>query len=190
MNLTDKNVVVLLLSCPDKAGLVSRIAHFIFERGGNILDLDEHVITAESIFSIRVAWQMDTFTIAPEDLDEAIRPMAKEFNANYKLYFSKVVPNVALFVSKYDHCLNDLLWRYKSGELFCNMVLIISNHPDLQPLADFYNIPFYLFPVSKENKLELESAELNLLNENNIDTIVLARYMQILSDKFVQNYPF
>ena len=189
MNLTEKNIAILLLTCPDKAGLVSRIAHFIFERGGNIVDLDEHVLSDEGIFSIRVAWQMDSFTISPDDLDDAIRPMAKEFKADYQLHYSETIPNIAVFVSRYDHCLNDLLWRYKSGELFCKINLIISNHPDLEPLADFYKIPFHIYPISKENKAKQEAKQLKLLKENNIDTIVLARYMQILSSDFIHNYP-
>ncbi len=189
MNLTEKNIAILLLTCPDKAGLVSRIAHFIFERGGNIVDLDEHVLSDEGIFSIRVAWQMDSFRISPDDLDDATRPMAKEFKADYQLHYSETIPNIAVFVSRYDHCLNDLLWRYKSGELFCKINLIISNHPDLEPLADFYKIPFHIYPISKENKAKQEAKQLKLLKENNIDTIVLARYMQILSSDFIHNYP-
>lgn len=187
--ITTPNSAVLLFSCPDKAGLVSRITHFIFERGGNIMDLDEHVSSDENIFTIRVAWQMDNFTIAADDLDDAIRPLAKEYNADWKIYFSGVLPKIAIFVSKYDHCLQDILWRHKAGELNCEIGLIISNHNDLKPLADFYNLPFQVFKITKETKKAQEEKELALLKKNKIDTIVLARYMQILSDDFCTQYP-
>jgi len=182
-------MAVLLLSCSDRAGLVSRITHFIFERGGNIVDLDEHVFNDEEVFTIRVAWEMENFSISENDLTEAIKPLAKEFKADWKIYFSEPVPKVAIFVSKYDHCLHDILWRYKAGELHCEIKMIISNHPDLEKLVNFYQIPFHLFKMDKENKSEQEKAELELLRKNKIETIVLARYMQILSDDFCNNYP-
>jgi formyltetrahydrofolate deformylase len=185
----NSNTAVLLLNCPDRAGLVSRITHFLFERGGNIVDLDEHVSSDEGEFTIRVAWEMDNFSISKEDLKDAIAPLAKEFKAKWEIYFSEPAPRVAIFVSKFDHCLHDLLWRYKAGELNCEIRMIISNHPDLEPLADFYKIPFYVFEISKENKAGQEQAEQKLLQENEIDTIVLARYMQILSDSFCSLYP-
>jgi len=180
---------ILLLSCPDRVGLVARISHFIFERGGNILDLDEHVDPEEKDFSIRVAWDMKNFSISPEELKEAVMPLAKEFKAAWEIKYLEHKSNVAIFVSKYDHCLQDILWRYKMGEYHIEIPLIISNHPDLKPLANHYNIPFFLFPIMKENKKEQEERELKLLAEHNIDTIVLARYMQILSAEFVKKYP-
>jgi len=180
---------ILLLSCPDRVGLVARISHFIFERGGNILDLDEHVDPEEKDFSIRVAWDMKNFSISPEELKEAVMPLAKEFKAAWEIKYLEHKSNVAIFVSKYDHCLQDSLWRYKMGEYHIEIPLIISNHPDLKPLANHYNIPFFLFPIMKENKKEQEERELKLLAEHNIDTIVLARYMQILSAEFVKKYP-
>lgn len=180
---------VLLLNCPDRAGLVSRITHFIFERGGNILDLDEHVSRDENMFTVRVAWQMDNFSIPREDLEEAIKPMAKEFRADWKVYFSENIPKVAIFVSKYDHCLQDILWRYKAGELNCEIKLIISNHSDLESLAEFYHLPFHLFRITKETKKSQEEKELKLLKGNHVETIVLARYMQVLSNDFCSHYP-
>ena len=180
---------ILLLSCPDRIGLVSRISHFIFERGGNILDLDEHVDPEEKDFSIRVAWDMKNFSISPEELKEAVLPLAKEFKATWEIKYLEHKSKVAIFVSKYDHCLQDILWRYKLGEYHIEIPLIISNHPELKSLANHYNIPFYLFPITKENKEEQENKELNLLAEHQINTIVLARYMQILSSEFVKKYP-
>ncbi|MCB0282293.1 MAG: formyltetrahydrofolate deformylase [Calditrichae bacterium] len=186
---TSSDSAVLLLSCPDRAGLVSRITHFIFERGGNITDLDEHVSDDENMFTIRVTWDMQNFTISGADLEDAIRPLAKEFKAQWQVTFFDEKPRLAIFVSKYDHCLQDILWRHKAGELYCDISMIVSNHPDLKPLADFYKVPFNVVPVTKETKAAQEQKELDLLRENKIDTIVLARYMQILSDNFVKHYP-
>lgn len=180
---------VLLLSCPDRIGLVSRISHFIFERGGNILDLDEHVDPEEQVFSIRIAWDMRGFSIPTSELKEAFAPLAKEFNATWDIKFLEKKTKIAIFVSKYDHCLHEILWRNKMGEFLIEISFIISNHPDLESLADQYRIPYYLFPITKENKIEQEKKELKLLAEHNVDTIVLARYMQILSSKFVNKYP-
>ncbi len=185
----EKLTAILLLSCPDRIGLVSRISHFIFERGGNILDLDEHVDPEEKDFSIRVAWDIRNFSISPSELKEALIPLTKEFKATWDIRYLEHKANVAIFVSKYDHCLQEILWRNKMGEFQIEISLIISNHPDLESLADQYQIPFYLFPITKENKNDQEKKELKLLAEQNIDTIVLARYMQVLSSNFVKKYP-
>ncbi len=185
----DNSTAVLLLSCPDRSGLVSRISNFIFERGGNIVDLDEHVAVDEGLFSIRVEWEMNNFSISRKDLNDAFAPLAREFKADWNIHFSDRRDRVAIFVSKYDHCLQDLLWRHKAGELFCDIAVIISNHPDLEPLAKFYNIPFHVFPIHKQYKAEQEKKEIALLRENEISTIILARYMQILSEDFVAAYP-
>jgi len=178
---------VLLLSCADRSGLVSRITHFIFERGGNITDLDEHV--SDGIFTIRVAWTLENFSIDPTDLAEAFAPLAKEFKADWRIHFSNEIPRVAIFVSRYDHCLLDLLARHKAGELNCDIPLIISNHPELESIAEFYAIPYHQFPITKETRLEQEKEELQLLKESRVDTVVLARYMQILSPAFVACFP-
>jgi len=180
---------VLLLSCVDRIGLVARIAHFIFERGGNILDLDEHVDADEHIFSIRVAWDMAHFTIHPADLAEAFTPLAKEFNATWKIHFLEKKHRLAIFVSKYDHCLQELLWRYRLQEFAIDIPLIISNHPDLKPLANHYGIAYFEFPIAKDTKPAQEQKELQLLSEYKIDTVILARYMQVLSPQFVDTYP-
>jgi formyltetrahydrofolate deformylase len=180
---------ILVLSCPDRIGLVARISHFIFERGGNIIDLDEHVDPEEQQFSIRLAWDMKHFTISPSELKEAFTPLAKEFKATWEIRFYEQKTKVALFVSKYDHCLNDILWRHRMGEFNIDICLVISNHPDLEPLAAHYQIPFSVFPITKENKQEQEQKELTILRKHRIDTIVLARYMQILTPDFISNYP-
>jgi len=180
---------ILLLSCPDQRGLVSRISHFIYERGGNILDLDEHVDAADHLFFIRVAWDMQNFSIAPDQVQEAFLPLAKEFKAQWDIRFDKNKPRIALFVSKYDHCLQEILWRHRIGEFDMDIPLIVSNHPDLEELALQYKIPFHVFAIDKENKEAQEKKELKLLAEKEIDTIVLARYMQILSPLLVDKYP-
>jgi len=126
----EKLTAILLLSCPDRVGLVSRISHFIFERGGNILDLDEHVDPEEKDFSIRVAWDMNNFSISPADLRHAVQPLAKEFKAKWEIKYLEYKSKVAIFVSKYDHCLHDILWRYKMGDskTIQNSFLFIFNH--------------------------------------------------------------
>ena len=180
---------ILLLSCPDRVGLVARISHFIFERGGNIIDLDEHVDPEEKDFSIRVAWDMKNFSISASELNDALIPLMKEFKATWEIKYLEDKTNVAIFVSKYDHCLHEILWRDKLGEFNIRITAIISNHPDLEPLAKHYAIPYYHFPITKENKPEQEQKELKLLNEYKINTIILGRYMQILSPAFVKEYP-
>jgi formyltetrahydrofolate deformylase len=132
---------------------------------------------------------MENFTISQDQLPEAFLPLAKEFKADWNIHFDQKIPNVAIFVSKYDHCLQDILWRHQIGEFRMNIPLIISNHPDLERLADHYQIPYFVFPIDKSNKTEQEERELELLDDNNIDTIVLARYMQILSPQIVGKYP-
>ncbi len=179
---------VLLLSCPDRGGLVARISHFIFERGGNILDLDEHVDTDDNTFFIRVAWDMENFTISHSQILTAFQPMADEFNATWKIEYMEQKKQIAIFTSRYDHCIREILWRFGLGEYNIEVPLIISNHPDSEPLAKQYHIPFYCFPITKENKSEQEKHELQLLQQNNVETIILARYMQILSKQFIENY--
>ncbi|HKJ32840.1 MAG TPA: formyltetrahydrofolate deformylase [Balneolales bacterium] len=179
---------ILLLSCPDQTGLVSRITNFIYERGGNIIDLDEHVDQVEKIFSIRIVWDLNHFSIPPSDLHQEFDKLAKQFDANYDIKFRDERLRVAIFASKYDHCLQEILWRHSIEDYPYDIPLIISNHDTLKPLADHYKIPFYCFPINKENKAGQESKELHLLSEFGIDTIVLARYMQILSPQFVSKY--
>jgi formyltetrahydrofolate deformylase len=179
---------ILLLSCKDRIGLVSRIAHFVFERGGNIIDLDEHVDMDEKYFFVRIAWDMKNFSIPASEVIEAFTPLAKEFNAAWRINFTGKNLRVGIFVSKYDHCLREILWRQRMGEFNIDIPLIISNHEDLKPLAEHYNIPYFVFPIKQENKPEQEKKELKLLKENKIDTIVLARYMQILTPQIIDKY--
>lgn len=180
---------VLLLSCPDRAGLVARIAQFIYERGGNILDLDEHVDVDEHHFFLRVSWSLERLTIPASDLESAFAPLAREFGANWTIRFSGTRSRMAVFVSKYDHCLRDILWRHSLGEFDIDIPLVISNHPDLAPIAAEHGILFHCIPVTPETKEEAERRQIALCDEHGIDTIVLARYMQVLSPAFTAHWP-
>jgi len=187
--LQENKIAIMLLSCPDRTGLVSRLSHFVFERGGNILDLDEHVDLENKHFFIRIAWDIQNFSIPETEINNAFTPLAREFNAQWKINLADKKMRVAIFVSRHDHCLQELLWRHHIGEYSIEIPLIISNHPDLKPLADHYGIPYYVFPIDETNKKEQEKKELLLLKEFQIDTIILARYMKILSSQFVNAYP-
>ena len=183
------NYAVLLLSCPDKVGLVSAITNFISDNNGNIVDLDEHVATSEKMFFIRVVWDLTEFRIPISDLDSEFGNFLTEIDAKFEIKLLNEKSRTAIFVSKYDHCLFEILWRNRIGEYPFEISLIISNHKDLREVAAMYEIPFYYFPINNENKLDQEQKEIELLKKNNIDTIVLARYMQILSADFVSEFP-
>jgi formyltetrahydrofolate deformylase len=182
---------ILLLSCPDTLGIVSRISHFIFERRGNILSLDQHVDVEKQRFFMRVEWSLANFTIPAGDLHEAFAPLAKEFKADWhlELISNQRKPNLAIFVSHYDHCLQDLLWRTEAGELNCQVPLIISNHQTCAPIAERHGIKFVHLPINKENKEAQENTQKALIKEYQIDLIVLARYMQILTPAFTEQFP-
>jgi formyltetrahydrofolate deformylase len=184
-----KKSAVLLLSCPDRKGVVASISGFIFQHGGNILHADEHSDVDSGTFLMRVEFDPAGFDIPLNDFTRHFSPIAIDFDMRWRLAQSDYLQRMAVLVSKYDHCLVDLLYRHKSRELACEIPCIISNHPDNQPVADFYRIPFFLVPVEKENKRAAEGQILSLLQRNSIDFIVLARYMQVLSDEFVNAYP-
>ena len=179
----------LLFSSPDQKGLVSMISGFIAQYGGNIISLHEHVDGFDKSFFLRVVWDMKDFEIPENEVNNAFHPIGKKFDANWNILFTGRKLRVAVMVSKYEHCLQELLWRQRLTESAFEIPLIISNHPDLEPLAAYHRIPFHLFPITKENKHIQEEAEVKLLKENNIDAIVLARYMQVLTQSFVDHYP-
>lgn len=180
---------ILHFICPDQPGLVSIISSFIYERKGNILSLNEFVDTDTKTFFLRVAWDMDGFSLDEEGFRREFGEFGVKFGASWQIFFSRKKLRVAIFVSKYDHCLRDLLWRHGMQEFPIDISLIISNHPDLKSIGERYGIPYYVFQVTKEKKRKVEQEEISLLKENSIDTIVLARYMQILSPEFVRHYP-
>jgi formyltetrahydrofolate deformylase len=186
---TSKNTAILLLSCPDQKGLVATIADFIYRRNGNILHADEHADEGSNLFLMRVEFDPSEFTIDLKDFEREFSPVADRFQMTWRLAVSSYRPKMAILVSKYDHCLVDLLYRHQSGDLACEIPIVISNHPDNRPLADFYGIPYETVAVHKDGKREAEQRILQLLREHHPDFIVLARYMQILSHEFVSAYP-
>lgn len=183
-------VATLLLSCPDQKGLVAGISQFIFQHGGNILNLDEYVESEEKMFFTRVEWSMEEVRLSNSEFEKKFSGLADTISAEWEIRYSNNKNRLAIFVSKYEHCIQEILWLHSIGELNAQIKLIISNHDDLEYLARQYNIPFHLFPVTAQNKFEQETKELKLLRENRIDTIILARYMQVLSNNFVKEYPF
>jgi formyltetrahydrofolate deformylase len=184
-----KNTAILLLSCPDRKGLVAAISDFVFRHNGNILHADEHADEESSLFLMRVEFDPADFDIDLADFTKHFAPIAEKFEMQWRLARSSYRPKMVILVSKYDHCLVDLLYRHKSGELTCEIPLVISNHPDNKPIADFYRIPYVTVPVRKDHKREAEQEILGLLKQHEPDFIVLARYMQILSNDFVNQYP-
>ena len=184
-----KTSAILLISCPDTKGIVATVSDFIFRHNGNILHADEHADVGSNLFLLRVEFDPRDFTIALNDFSRHFSPIAEKFSMQWRLARSDYRPKMIILVSKYDHCLVDLLYRHKSGELACDIPLIISNHPDNQPIADFYRIPFVVIPVTKDNKPEAERQILDLITQNNFDFLVLARYMQVLSNDFVNRFP-
>ena len=184
-----KNSAILLISCPDRKGEVATIADFIYRYGGNILHADEHGDEESGLFLMRVEFDPKDFLIDLADFGKHFSPVAETFAMKWRLAQSSHRPRMIILVSKYDHCLVDLLYRQQSGELACEIPLIISNHPDSQAAADFYKIPYAIVPVSRDNKQAAEEEIKALIDEHQPDFMVLARYMQILSNDFVNRYP-
>jgi formyltetrahydrofolate deformylase len=184
-----KNSAILLIQCPDRKGLDAAIAEFIYVHGGNILHFEQHQADSERFYLARVEWDLDGFQLDLKEFPGRFTPIADKFSMTWRVAPSSRRPRVAVFVSRHDHCLVDLLYRHRSGELACEIAVIVSNHPDAQRHADFYGIPYYFFPVTRENKSAAERQELELLRENRVDLIVLARYMQVLSPEFIAHFP-
>ncbi len=183
-----KETATLLISCPDRKGILAKVTGFIAENGGNILHADQHIDFQREIFFMRIEWELAGFKIPAEEISKAFKPIAREFGMDYEVHLSSHVPKVAIFVSRYDHCLYELLYRFKAGELKGDLRFVISNHLDLKPVVEMFGVPFYHFPKTKESKLKVEEKELELLKSEGIELIVLARYMQILSDRFVSEF--
>jgi len=189
-----KSSAILLISCPDRKGEVATIADFVYRHNGNILHADEHADEESGLFLMRVEFDPKEFDIdlSQPDLADFTRnftPIAEAFAMKWRLAQSSHRPRMIIFVSKYDHCLVDLLYRHQSGELNCDIPLIISNHPDNKAIADFYKIPYEVVNVTKENKVQAEARIQSLIDQHKPDFMVLARYMQILSNDFVNRYP-
>ncbi|NDV13799.1 formyltetrahydrofolate deformylase [Crenobacter caeni] len=179
----------LLVSCPDRKGLVAAIANFLMTYNANIMHADQHQDLSEKLFLMRVQWELDGFTLPMESFGAAFAPIAAEHQMQWHVSLSARKPRMAIFVSKYEHCLVDLLHRWRIGELDCEIPLVISNHEDCRRIVEFNGIPFHVLPVNKDNKAEAEAEQWRLMEEAGVDFIVLARYMQVLSERFVERYP-
>jgi len=180
----------LLLHCPDKPGILAEVTDFITVNKGNIIYLDQYVDHVENIFFMRIEWELKDFLVPQEKIEDYFATLyAQKYEMNFRLYFSDTKPRMAIFVSKMSHCLFDLLARYTAGEWNVEIPLIISNHPDLQHVAERFGIPFHLFPITKETKEEQEKKKMELLAKHKITFIVLARYMQVISEQMINAYP-
>jgi formyltetrahydrofolate deformylase len=185
----DTQRATLLVSCPDRKGLVAALAQLLYGHGANILDADQHTDTVAAMFFQRIRFDLRELHTDRITLERGIADVAERFDMKWRLSYSDTTKRVAIFVSKYDHCLYDLLLRHRAGELSCDFPLIVSNHPDLAPVAAQFGIPFRVFSIDKSNKEQQEQAQWALLEQERIDLVVLARYMQILSGEFTARYP-
>ena len=187
-----QQTAILLLHCPDKLGIITEITKFITDNQGNIVYLDQYVDKQDGMFFMRIEWDLSNFTIPKDKILEYINTLyAQRYNMVCNLYFSDQKPRMAIFVSKMSHCLYDLLARWKAGEYDVEIPCIVSNHEDLRYVAEQFDIPYYVWSIKKDhsNKAEVEQAELELLREKGVTFIVLARYMQIISDEMIESYP-
>ena len=185
-----KNTAILLIHCPDRQGILATVTEFLNKKHGNIIYLDQHVDRQESIFYMRVEWELDNFAIPSDKIGEYFDTLiARSLQMNWRIYLPDDIPRMALFVSKMPHCLFDILGRYTAGEWDVELPLIISNHETLRPVAERFGVDFHYFPINTENKAEQEKLEIDLLKEYKIDFVVLARYMQILSPDIINQFP-
>jgi formyltetrahydrofolate deformylase len=189
-----KDSAVLLIDCPDRKGLVARVSTLLYERGANILHADQHQDHEQGLFFMRVEWALADGETSSQGFDleafnEEFAPLARELGMRWKLTLGDRRPRMALFCSQYLHCMADLLHRWRSGELHCEIPVIVSNHRAVENLAAFYGIPFEYIPVTTATRAEAEQRQLEVLARHKIELVVLARYMQILSPSFVASYP-
>ena len=181
---------ILIVSCPDRKGLIASVTRFIYQHHGNIISLEQDVDPREHHFFMRLEWELAGFQIPPEQFEKRFETeLAQAFAMTWSFHLSNERPRMAIFVSKHSHCLYDILSRYQAGEWRVEIPLIISNHPDLEPVAKNVGIDFHVVPITKSNKPEQEKRELALLKKYDIEFVVLARYMQVLSDNFIRHYP-
>ena len=183
------DTATLLIDCPDQRGIVAAVSDFLYRHGANIVHADQHQDADQHLFFMRVEWELDGFALGLDQLPPAFAPIAQRFAMQWRVERSTQRPRLALFVSRYDHCVVDLLYRWRCGELRCEVALVVGNHRDAEPLAQFYQVPFHYLPLDANNKDAAESQQLELLQREKIDLVVLARYMQILSPRFVAAYP-
>jgi formyltetrahydrofolate deformylase len=180
---------ILLISCPDQQGLVAKIANFIYANGGNIIHADQHTDVDAGLFLMRIEWQLEGFNLPRDIIGAAFNAIAQPLQATWKLHFSDTRPRIAIWVSKQDHCLFDLIWRQRAGEFAAEIPLIMSNHEQLGAIAQQFNIDFHAIPIQENTKQAQETHQLKLLHDYQIDLVVLAKYMQILSADFLAQFP-
>jgi formyltetrahydrofolate deformylase len=186
---SEQETAVLLVSCPDRRGIVAALAQVLHGHGANILDADQHTDPLAGQFFQRIRFDLSELMTDRVSLERGIGEVAARFSMRFRLSYAAQRKRVAIFVSRYEHCLVDLLWRHRAGELRCEIALIVSNHPDLRGTAEHYGIPFEVFEITKQNKVVQEARETALLEQSRIDVLVLARYMQILSGAFIERFP-
>jgi formyltetrahydrofolate deformylase len=179
---------ILLISCPDQRGITAAVTNFVFENNGNILHAEQHTDEQVDEFFMRIEWSMDEFLIDRSKIGENFRPIADKFRMKWEIYFTDEVPRAAIFVSGHLHCLHDLLLRHKAGQFHCEMPLIISNHTEAKPVAKSFGMKFFEIPITKENKIEQEKREIAILKKEKIELVILARYHQILTGGFVDEF--
>lgn len=185
-----QNRARLLISCQDKPGIVAAASQFLYENGANIVQSDQYSTDPEGgMFFMRVEFDIPDIEQVQEKLEVGFSQVAEMFQMDWRIAYARQIKRMAIFVSKQEHCLLELLWHWQAGDVPAEIPLVISNHPDLQDIVESLDIPYYHIPVSKENKLEAERRQLQLLEEYRVDLVVLARYMQILSPEFVVKYP-
>jgi formyltetrahydrofolate deformylase len=184
-----KDTAILLISCPSQKGITAAVSDFIFRSNGNIVRADEHLDVEHNLQLLRVEWDLNGFSVDMRSFARHFEPIAGRFQMRWRTELSNYRPKVAIFVSRYDHCLADLLYRQRLGELPCEIPLVICNHPDVVQWTDFYHVPLKVIPVTKENKAQAEQEQVDLLQMLGIDLIVLARYMQVLSSDFLHLFP-
>ena len=186
MNTSPK--AILLISCSDQPGIIARVSSFIYKNKGNIIDVDQHTVHIEGLFLMRVEWQLEGFAINQSDLRKHIENLLSPLNASWQIYFSNESSQIAIWVSTQDHCLLDILWRARAGELAGNIAVIVSNHKELEQMAIQWNVPFVYIPTEKDNNNH-EIMQNKIIKKYKIDLIILAKYMQIMSDNLIKQSP-
>ncbi|WP_416673650.1 formyltetrahydrofolate deformylase [Egbenema bharatensis] len=185
----NRPTATLLISCPDQKGLVAKFANFIYSNGGNIIHADQHTDFSAGLFLTRIEWELEGFNLPRDIISAAFGSIAQPLNAQWQLHFSDQTPRIAVWVSRQDHCLFDLIWRQRSQELRAEIPLIISNHPHLQGIAEQFGIAYHHIPITPDTKPDQEAKQLKLLQQYQIDLVVLAKYMQVLSSDFIAQFP-
>ncbi len=186
---SSSTVATLLVQCPDRKGLIAALAQLLYEHGANILQAQQHTESSEQMFFQRIRFDMAELDISRQALQDLLSIECERYKMRWRISYSDRPKRLAIFVSKFEHCLHDLLLRHRLGEFDCELAMVISNHPDLEPVASQFGVPFHVFPITSETKAEQEKKEISFLEQEKVDLIVLARYMQILSNWFVSRFP-